>query len=157
MQKKYRYNKNEFVDIICRNCNLCKNIGNPSFCYTVVYKKHKRKFIQKIFPKLLMLKKEEDFSGVMLHTYDQNKLQLAFEQIFVENNLIKYKNVFKYVNAFKTQLNNDLTMITKMFKLHKKKKNNYIVKAYPTFFTNNREGLQEEIHEILNNGNNINK
>lgn len=148
MQKKHKYNKKEFINIVCKNCGLCKNIGNPTFCYTTIYKNHKRRFIQKIFPKLLALRKRQNSSGKLLYAASLDNVELAFKQTFAKSSFIKREDIFRHLIAFRTQLRGDTNVTIKIPK-SKKKKQKYIVKAYPSFFSNDREGLQEEIRTTL--------
>lgn len=152
MRKKHRYSRNEFINIICKNCNLCRNIGNPTFCYDILYKKYKQKFIQKVLPRLLSFRNRQESSNVPFYTHSSDTLQFMFTQTFFENNLIKCKDIPKYFDDFRIQLNNPLflnTKISKIKKRPKRKSNKYVVKAYPTFFTNDREGWKEEIRQSL--------
>lgn len=152
MQKKHKYSKNEFINIVCKNCGLCKNIGNPVFCYTTIYKNHKRKFIRKVFPKLLALRKRQNSSGKLLYAANLDNIESVFKQTFVKDNFIKHKNAFKYLITFRAQLNDDADITIKIPK-SKKKRQKYIAKAYPTFFSNDRGGLQEEINRALSSKN----
>lgn len=140
MRKKRKYNKSEFVNIVCNNCELCRNVGNPTFCYNVIYKKHKQKFIQKIFPKLLRLRNKQEVSGVLFCFCNPETFRSEFEQTFLKDKLVKYKDIFEYLELFRLQLT-DFNNVKDTLKRDK-----YIVKAYPTFFANN---WQKEISEIL--------
>lgn len=157
MSKKHKYNKNEFINILCNRCNLCKNILDPAFCYEAIYKNSKRKFIQKVFPKLLVLKAKEKVTGIPLYAYNYEDFKSTFKQTFCDMNVCgkgteECNNFLKCTTMFRLQLHG-IKSTTKLsfnnHKIKKKKKNKYIVKPYPTFFTNDREDWKKEIHESL--------
>ncbi|MEA3296167.1 MAG: hypothetical protein U9Q27_03465 [Patescibacteria group bacterium] len=152
--KKCKYNKDEFINILCKKCNLCRNIGNPTFCYDVIYKNsfcyniahenYKRRFTEKIFSNLLMLKNKELLSGILICNYDLEDFKLMFKQTFCNTNIHK-KNIencpyiFKCMTIFRLQLygiKSTTKVLSNNYKI--RKKNKYIVKPYPTFFTNDR-------------------
>lgn len=144
MAKKRKYNKNEFINILCKRCDLCKSTEDPAFCYNVIYKKCKRKFIQKVFPKLLKLKIEEKLSGTLICNYSSENFELIFKQTFCNSdicgkNIENCDNISKCTTMFKLQLYGIKSTTKLSFNNHKtkkKNKNRYIVKPYPTFFTN---------------------
>lgn len=157
MAKKHKYNKSEFINILCKRCDLCKNTEDPAFCYNIIYKKHKRKFVQKVFPKLLKLKTEEKLSGIPICNYNSKNFELMFKQTFCNSgvcgkNIENCDSVLKCITIFRLQLYG-IKATTKLpsngYKTKKESKNRYIAKPYPTFFTNAKNGWQEKIHEFL--------
>lgn len=52
-RRKYQYTKEEFVQIICSKCGLCKPPIAPEFCYTCVYNDNPKKFTKLILEQLL--------------------------------------------------------------------------------------------------------
>lgn len=148
MSKKHKYNKNEFINILCKKCNLCKNILDPAFCYEIIYKNSKRKFIQKVFPKLLALKAKEKITGIPLYTHNFKEFKLMFKQTFCDTNICgkgieECDNALKCITMFRLQLHGVKSTTKILFnnrKMRKKAKNKYIAKPYPTFFTNIKNG-----------------
>lgn len=157
MGKKHKYNKSEFINILCKKCDLCKNTADPAFCYEIIYKNSKRKFIQKVFPKLLILKAKEKVTGIPICTYSPEDFKSMFTQTFCNmgvcgKGIEECDNIPQCTTMFRLQLHGVKSTTKLSFnnrKVKKKKKNKYIVKPYPTFFTNDREDWKKEIHESL--------
>lgn len=152
MAKKYKYNKNEFIGILCERCKLCKNIEDPAFCYDAIYKRYKKKFIQKVFPKLLGLKTKEKLSGILICDHSSEDFKLMFKQTFCDTGVCR-KNVGDCINITKcttmfrlqlygikstTKLSSSKCKIRK-HKIKKGNRNRYIAKPYPTFFSNEEQ------------------
>lgn len=150
MAKKHKYNKNEFINILCRKCNLCKNMIDPAFCYEFIYKNCKRKFIQRVFPKLLALKAKERLSGIPIYNYDLEDFHATFKQTFCDAGICgkgieDCDDILKCSTLFRLQLYGIKSTTKLSFNKHKikkkkKKKNKYIAKPYPSFFERGREG-----------------
>ena len=144
MAKKYKYNKSEFINILCKRCNLCKNTENPTFCYEFIYKSCKRKFIRKVFPKLLALKAKEKLSGIQICNYSSEDFKVMFKQTFCNmgvcgKGIENCDNISRCTTIFRLQLYGIKSTTKPPFnnrKIKKRKKDKYIVKPYPTFFTN---------------------
>jgi hypothetical protein len=51
-RKKFNLSRQEFVELVCKKCGLCKTIGNPLFCYDKMYIEGPKDFIRGIVPKL---------------------------------------------------------------------------------------------------------
>ena len=146
MGKKYKYNKSEFINILCKKCGLCKEIKDPAFCYEFIYKNCKRKFIQKIFPKLLILKAKEKSSGVLLCTYSLEDFESMFKQTVCDAGVCgkdaeECNDISECTTMFRLQLYGIKSTTKLSFnnrKIKERKKNRYIAKPYPTFFANIR-------------------
>jgi hypothetical protein len=121
---------------------------DPAFCYDVIYKRCKRKFIQKVFPKLLELKTEEKLSGIPVCNYSFENSKLMFIQTFCNSgvcgkNIENCDNILKCITMFRLQLYGIKSTTKPLFngyRTKKKSKNRYVAKPYPTFFTNIKNG-----------------
>ena len=51
-RKKYEYTRDEFIQIVCSKCGLCKSPIVPEFCYNCVYKDNPKKFTKIILEQL---------------------------------------------------------------------------------------------------------
>ncbi len=51
-RKKYEYTRDEFIQIVCSKCGLCKTPIAPGFCYDCVYKDNPKKFTKLILEQL---------------------------------------------------------------------------------------------------------
>lgn len=66
-KKRNFFSRKNFVTIICKQCNLCKQISNPTFCYDSVYRTDPHNFIQNFYKFLLDYKTEENKEFKQLH------------------------------------------------------------------------------------------
>ena len=142
-QKAKKYNKKQFVDIICRQCKLCTN-PNASFCFVEMYKKSPREFMDTCYLNLLNVAEKRAKKGTI------EPLSMDdFEDMFCKSAVCKNMNyfacgqLFYCYEAFKGQ------NCTK--KKGKKKKDSYVFEAYPTFFCSDDKEWQNTIKEILGN------
>jgi hypothetical protein len=155
MGKKHKYTKHEFIDVCCSKCKLCDNGASPDLCYSEFYTKHPKKFIKQIFKSLLETKQLIINKDSYPQTYAEH-LKYVFKKAFCTSNICnkysKYKecnNIYNCLNTFRRQINGYPTIGLCIIK--KRKKQRYIVKPYPTFFTNDSEVFREEIKKILDN------
>ena len=141
---KYKYTKHEFMSICCNKCRICYEGTSPDLCYSDLYAIQPKKFLKTIFRNLTRVTGRD-----WLYT----DLEKFFIKVFCSTNICKnYKfskkcnklpiclNKFKYQLAGSYNIGNLIT---------KKKQQQYVVQAYPTFFTNNNKAFSEEIKRIL--------
>lgn len=172
-KRKYKYTKQEFVNICCEKCGICKQGTSPDLCYSELYLEQPKKFIKVVFRNLLEIKKLTDKNGyVYLYTATEGVeyLEYLFKRAFCSANLCgQYKgakqcsNIIGCIAAFRQQVkgydkvngyDNVYTSIsTKQPKKKgkKKKKQRYVAEPYPTFFTNGKATFLREIQIALGN------
>ena len=153
---KYKYTKQEFIDICCSKCNICTDIVEPELCYSELYARHPKKFIKIVFKKLLRvsetLNNSNNYNG-------KDKIDFIVKKAFCDSHLCGHN----------TNDNNDCALFSECTTLFeqqvigegddssprrkkRKKKKRYIVQPYPSFFTNSRQGFLDEIGDILQAG-----
>ena len=162
-KKKYKYTKHEFMSICCSKCRICHDGFSPDLCYSDLYVIQPKKFIKIIFKNLLKTKYlimgyNSYIHGCVQRTSYDDNLKIFFIKVFCSANLCgKYNslkqctNINRCLSDFKCQINGHSTTdkVSVFDKPTKKKKQRYIVQAYPTFFTNKSESFSEEIKKIL--------
>jgi hypothetical protein len=158
-RKKHIYTKAEFLDIICTRCGLCKELGNPLFCYDNMYRLSKKVFIKKALPRLLEVSSWQKQSGLPYHSRNNVDFEYAFKRIFCLSGVCGSKeanceNLLGCMMIFRNQLSN--TNVSNKIKINIKKKNKkaWHPRPYPTFFTNDNDEWKEEIRRIVNENDN---
>ena len=158
-KKKNRlYNKKQFVGIFCAKCGLC--IGDPTFCYTEVYRTDPKEFINNVFKRLLEIKKWNEDRGrssadkTILVDVEQFKyvfcksltrscgLNIEHDHCDLINNCWR---------AFSNQVfGAEATHAGRNKKRKKKKTKRYIIQPYPTLFTSDNDGWIAFVRELFN-------
>lgn len=170
-RKKHKYTKQEFINICCKKCGLCEEGTSPDLCYSELYVSQPKKFIKVIFRNLLSVKDSFDKAGLCASNIGNTYLEhVFFRKAFCSANLCGNYNSYKQCDyivgcmaAFRKQTkvyDNIYTSVPQKHSQKKKKsskKNRYVAKAYPTFFTNGNADFLEEIKEILKDNENNNK
>lgn len=175
------YNKKQFESILCSGCRVCTEYATgPEFCYNL-YKENADLFLKKVYKKLITIDEWpwtiktpiQEMSNALFE-------RAAFKNIYCDSGicapihekecplfqdcLIEFrKQTGRWGNPSlqavaggptisekksKKQLRREKRAATKAAK----RKQKYICSAYPTFFTNSREGWIAQVEEILTNG-----
>lgn len=147
-RKKNRYNKDEFLDIVCGSCEMCS--GDPSFCYGIAYKENAKLFMEKIYPKLL------GFKGDLCKAGEEEKAadlfsRLRFSKIFCKSEICGHQIGSGHCQSMEECYQSFLEQLTAPTKRKsgKVKKKQTIVKPYATFFISDNEAFRKEIGAIL--------
>lgn len=174
-RKRYKYTRAEFINICCEKCGLCPPGTSPDLCYSELYLLQPKKFIKVVFRNLLEIRKLADKNGyIYLYTENSNVeyIEYLFRNAFCSANLCgKYsvdkqcENIIGCIAAFRRQVKGYTSQMIEPYdayrpilpiptkqkkkKKNKKKKQRYVVKPYPTFFTNGNADFLEEINEII--------
>lgn len=160
-KRKLRYDKTQFKDIICENCRLCPidTHFKPDFCYAY-YKYNNKIFLRKTHPKLKQIEWPDPpylqltiFCNIFCaHCMKDNSGDLDTEYC---SDFDKCFNIFKlqidpiYTDSLNSDLFNKNVLDKKINKKYKKKEK-FVVQAYPTFFYSTRDpAWEEEIKETL--------
>lgn len=164
---KRKYGRREFIDIICQTCGLCGNDPDPFYCFDTVYSKHRKKFIKKILPQLISMRKEAEKTSWPFKTRYVEEIRKLHEEIFCgaefcgpcKNKMpcqstfvaqIKGENpVFKVSLKKKIGIGNNKEK--NKSKSNKGKKKRWIAEPYPTFFCNPE--FEKEIERTLSDNN----
>ena len=160
------YTEKQFVEIICASCKLCLS-GNPSFCYSELYKRNQEIFISKVYPNLFSLNNlfainnrsrttltKDTFQRYICETctcFDtlekcrdcelaHDCYKLFLEQILETKQEKKNKKVIDFISAKQTK---------------KQKKGVVVVAPYASFFSSKNEAFEKEIKRILYGDNHI--
>jgi hypothetical protein len=169
-KKRYRFSKQEFVEIVCSKCRICQNDTDPIFCFSEVYKDKPKIFINNIFPKLVDFQREliEYYGYPNISYCEDDDINKIVKECFCKSNYCK-KGIISTENCdyiagcifnFRKQIMpsnsivgfvGNLLSSTKIKKKEKakwkKKKARYVPEPYPTMFCN--EGFKGEIMKIL--------
>lgn len=146
-RRKKRYNKDEFLNIVCGSCEMCS--GEPSFCYEIAYKENAKLFMEKIYPKLL------GFKGDLCKTGEEDKAadlfsRVRFSKIFCKSEICGHPIGSGPCSSMEECYNSFLEQLTAPPKKNKRSKaKQTIVKPYATFFISENEAFQKEIGAIL--------
>lgn len=148
---KKAYNKNQFIDIICAQCKMCRIYG-PIYCYDVAYKTDPEIFMSEVYTRLL-----------------RQKLWLDKNQVNSDSiNIVQFREIFCYSGicggGYKLSCHSALDCFNSFYDQIKgikirdnrkkyKGKEPIIFEPYPTFFISEDENFRKEIKEILSDGN----
>lgn len=161
-KKRTFYNKKEFVNIFCAKCSVC--IGNPTFCYDNIYKSSPHLFLTKVHEALIEVKEwNSKRGGGLVFSPGQFRYavcnNIAKDICGDENFATNCKHLETCYKEFKKQIlghgGRDLLIHRRKINKKKKrakKKNKYIVKAYPTAFMSDNENWKKVIKRILIDG-----
>jgi len=142
-QKLRKYNKKQFIEIICKQCKICTN-PNASFCFKETYKRSPREFMDSCYLDLLKMSERHRKNGISgTLTMDE------FEEVFCKSTACHETNYFacgQLYNCYVCFKEQDHCK-----KKGKKKKEPYVFEAYATFFCSDNEEWQNTIKEILGN------
>lgn len=150
--KQKKYNKNQFIDIVCAQCKICR-IYEPTYCYNVAYKENPDMFMSEVYPRLLRQKFWLD-----KHQVGPDFIQIAqFRDLFCLSGMcgggykMECRESLRCFNAFRDQMKG--VKVRDKRKGKSKKKEPVIFAAYPTFFISDEEDFRNEIRGILGDGN----
>lgn len=159
--KRKFYNKKEFVNIFCAGCEIC--IGDPTFCYSGIYKSSPSLFLTKVHEALKEVKdwnaKRGSF-GLDPAQFRYAVCNFVAKTMCHEKEFINCENFECCYGEFKDQVygrgGKDLLKHRRQGKKQKKrnKKKKYVVKAYPTAFMSNNDAWKKVIKRILADGDN---
>ena len=172
---KKNYNKKEFYDVLCQNCQICPK-PDPSFCYANLYKHEPKPFINKVFNNLREIRDAyrkqgksmrsisiDQFKNIVCKTgicfngdieagaiceADKQCYQAFRKQMGIENGGIVYEINKKNLITFKNNApNKKYTAHNKRRKKRKKKRR--VFAAYPSFFMSDNAEFQKDVKKIL--------
>lgn len=156
-RSKKSYNKKQFVEILCQQCNVCESV-NPSFCYDV-YKRDPITFVNDCYMGLLKLRMQLDNVGGNLNIIDMSKFRETFCHVGIcgPNNFVnKCAHEKLCFDSFINQISGKHVKSKSLKHINKKskqKKERMVFVAYPTFFSSDNEEFKAKIGAILNDGN----
>jgi hypothetical protein len=160
-RKQKKYNKKQFIEIICPACNICKDIGNPFFCYKNIYKKNPKRFAS-VLKNLINIRRHYNMNNFDVGDINVEQFSEVFCNTGVCNNMF---NAFCPIlpechDIFRAQINNESRAsslkhkVIRLKQKHKRKKREiYVCSAYPTFFSSNDEKFKAKVKKILNGDN----
>jgi hypothetical protein len=147
--KRKRYNKKEFVGIVCNQCCLC-SATEPSYCYEIAYKEDPDMFMSNVFPGLINYRSWLDKNNISSLFMQTNH----FREVFCHSGICGADSkavcvrISDCYNAFRQQTSS--VAVKDRRKL--RKEGQKIFEPYPTFFISEDEGFRKEIEEILSDG-----
>lgn len=147
-QKKKKYTKNQFVDIVCQQCDMCA-AWDPHYCYEIAYLADPELFMKNVYTKLLQHKIRVEAGGGfdMMH----------FREVFCYSGLcgkgakMSCPEGVTCFNSFVDQRMGVKVTDKRKFKRKKKHKDVYF-HPYATFFISDDEEFRKEIEGILSDG-----
>lgn len=146
LKRRFKYSKHEFMDICCRQCQICADGVDPAFCYPKVYKQDPKKFMLEIFGLLLVIHDEILNGTHQSGKTPEKEAAEIFNRVFAK---IDFSNRKKARRDFYCQMLDQTPLKAQGKK--KKKKQRYVVQPYPTFFCNPE--FMEEVKATINDGN----
>jgi len=150
-----KYNKKQFIDIYCLNCELCSTYPpEPIFCYEELYKTDPSKFLETCFIGLMREARKMKESNTSGRDITIKKFRELFCESFCEKEDCGL--IVDCFNLFKDQIDgmNKKSRMRQNKKKKQKQRKQYICQPYPTMFTNDNEDWKIRIENILSNGNN---
>ncbi len=156
-KKQKHYNKKQFIDIFCTNCNLCLHDPvNPFFCYEESYRLNSKGFSTSCYKNLLAAGSWLSERGDTAVSMDVGR----FEAIFCDSMCESYncELLSSCYETFQDQIKGNGPQEKERKNEKKgrknKKKKRYVFKPYPTIFTSDSEDWKNKIEEILADGDN---
>lgn len=145
------FNKTQFIAIICSQCSLCGHKPNPLFCYTKIYKKEPKIFMDEIYSKLLGY--SEWLNSQPFTNIHRSFIVEDFKRMFCRSEMcgdrVICQDILTCYGGFKAQFKDADERNKKKEKATKKP---VVMKAYPTFFSSDDEQWRNLIKEILDDG-----
>lgn len=152
-RKQYRYNKNQFLNVVCNNCQVCTDYVNPTFCYVELYRNEPRKFVNFCWKRLRKLVKWPSSIEVGKKIFADTicasgvcKVTYSDECPLIENCYMEFRGQTLIVGENSTAKKKS----NKKMRTKPGKQKAYICEAYATFFCDKREKWKEVIDTILN-------
>ncbi len=160
-RKQRKYSKRQFVEIVCSNCNMCANKGDPIFCYNSIYKINPKRF-GTVLGNLMRISKHykdsdlsasdigiEQFSDTFCHTGVCSNSFSAFCPLLPDCHEIFSAQVEDKEKSIPLK-----HKVTKFIQKSKgRKRARYVCHAYPTFFSSNNDKFKATIERILHGDN----
>jgi hypothetical protein len=153
------YSRKQFSDIICGQCGICPYYTEPEFCFEEVYKHNPKGFMEKVYPRLLELKK--NYRSKARHVSSMPKedfKKLICCSCVCFDTKKDCEDCCDSSDCYDTFMDSTCGLHVvadiKETKKKKKEKNKYIPVPYATFFSSSKKGFQEEIQRILYGNNN---
>ena len=153
--KRKKYNKSQFIEIVCQHCGICPKLWGPTFCYDL-YKRDPETFINKCYMELLRFRL----------LFDKDNLELkppnmaGFKKIFCYSGICGTsrwdcpQEAFCFSNFMEQIGSEDKNILIQPgFHGRKNKKEREVFVAYPTFFHSDNKEFKSKIEEILDDGN----
>jgi len=146
-RKQKKYNKNQFIDIVCKQCTMCDGTYNPVFCWGEMYKCAPNKFMGYCYGQLLKTSDSFRKIGVRSILININEFGSIFcDSGICGNDIEGCPN--RCFSSFKGQLLGHGSVSALKGKKKKKKKEKFICQPYPTFISS--EGMAKDIEKIIN-------
>jgi len=178
-RRKMRYNKKDFVNILCKNCAICDPGTDPTFCYDKMYKSNPLVFVNECYKSLLeadsldtftVMNSFAEFSREFSATFCNAKIcgnidtvilpmQTHMADVMSGEQCMHFWECIKAFNG-QTIYRGDSPFIDAntskkakraQRKKDKKNKKAYICKPYATFFSNDAEYWNKRIRKVLYN------
>ncbi len=145
-RNKNRYNKKQFVDIFCTNCDLCLHDNqDPFFCYEESYALNSKGFPNS-YKNLLKAKDWLRERGESAADIDVGRFETIFcESLCTDTDCELLQDCY---DAFQSQIKGNGPQ-----KKKRKQKKKHVFEPYPTIFTNDNEDWKNKIEELLSDGN----
>lgn len=182
-QKKRRlkknYNKQEFREIYCQTCLICKH-PDPSFCYSSMYKHEPKPFTYKVFNNLIDVNmiyqsqgrslrsmSVEQFQNVVCRTgicfngdaYASagcDSVKTCYKEFMNQMGVVDAPFLHENAGALITFKNNKTKQTSMSYKKKQRKKKRkqkakarVVYVSYPTFFSSQNDQFQTAIRKIL--------
>jgi len=154
-KKRNRYNKKQFVDIFCTNCDLCLHSdADPFFCYEESYALNAKGFTNS-YKNLLKAKEWLQERGETAANIDAGRFEVIFCDglcgSIAHSLLSGCELLTDCYEAFQNQIKGN-SLQKKEGKQKRKLRRRYVFKPYPTTFTSDNEDWKNRIEEILADG-----
>jgi len=164
-----KYSKGQFIDILCRGCNLCGEYVDAEFCYDYCYKSSSINFINRAYKELIRMR-EWPFqvnNRDSLRTL-KNEMKI-FRKVFCDSNCCtpdfdeghsgRCIHLYQCMSKFREQIEDSsdphevvtshVPRRVKKRKKKKKKQKKVVVEAYPTFVMSGSDVFQARVRRIL--------
>ena len=168
-RKQYRYNKKQFINMLCRGCNLCGEYVEPDFCYDVCYKNNPYDFINGIYKSLIRMKEWPFQSGKKNTLRTLENETRIFQEIFCgsgcctpqfdEEHGDQCVHLYECMSLLRWQIEDSVDpdevvtshvpRYTKKKKKTKSKGKKVIVEPYPTFVMSGSDAFKARVRRIL--------
>lgn len=159
-RRRKLYNKTEFVNIFCEKCGMCE--GDPTFCYSDIYKNQPHLFVTKVYKHLLEVKgwnelRHREGISMML---DAGQFRYSFCTALEQMNACgidttNCDHLGTCYALFRAQIfgekQNNRYKVKR--KKKKQKKTKYIAKPYPTLIISKDEKWEKFVKDTLSDGN----
>lgn len=162
-RKNRKYNKSQFIDIVCHHCGLCGKHPNPTFCYGEIYSKNPKVFMDRCYIRLVNVGSWSEDSTTLANFTSIQEFREIFccsgvcdnKYMICNNKYTTCKDILICYDLFRRQIKKaSISYTSKKGKKRKKPKDSpYIFEAYPTFFLSSDREWKDEVEGILKNEN----